>query len=216
MKPMYITYSNGVQPYLRMAEEICNKVIELDAGDATHIRLTQPGEEKNFNIAMYSEIFTEVEKVIADRPVIILDADHVLLKPIIEVFEGDWDIAAVYRSRSLDKYGRHDYCSGLVLLNNQRLDCITRFCHDWLTSMSSRPPSPGFCPKGLRNQGWSDTWFDDQTSLNEVITAEDKVTWEKVCFVGGYRVLPLHWNKYTLPGKDALILHLKGGRKPKR
>jgi len=215
MKPLYITYSNGVQPYLRMAEEICRKVTELDAGDCMHICLTKPEEEKNFNIAMYSKIFAEAERVIADRPVIILDADHVLLKPIIKVFEGEWDIGAVYRRRCLNEYGRHDFCSGLVLLNNRRLDCITRFCHDWLTSMSSRSPSPGFCPKGLRGQGWDDTWFDDQTSLNEVIAVEDKVEFEKVYVVRNYRILPLHWKNYTRSGEGAFILHLKGGRKSK-
>lgn len=215
MKPLYITYSNGLLPYVRMAEEICRKVVELDVGDCIHICLTEPEEEKNFDIAMYSKIFAETEKVIANRPVIILDADHMLLRPIIEIFDGDWDIGAVYRSRSLNKYGRHDFCSGLILLNNRRPNYIMKFCRDWMDSMSSRPPSPGFCPEGLRHQGWDDTWFDDQTSLNEVIAIDDEVMFGKIYIVGGYRVLPLHWKNYTCPGEEAFILHLKGARKRK-
>lgn len=215
MKPLYITYSSGLQPYHRMAEELCQQVSKLEAGDCIHICLIKPEEEKNFEIAVYNKIFDEAEKAIMRRPVIVLDADHVLLMPITEVFEGDWDIAAVYRSKSADEYGRHDYCGGLVLLNNRRPERILSFCSDWLKSMALRPPSPSFLSEGLRQQGWTDTWFDGQTSLNEII-ADDDVEFERIYTKNGYRVLPLHWNNYTLPGEGAFILHLKGGRKPKR
>jgi len=212
MKPLYITYSNELEPFNSMANELCHKVKKLNCGDCIHLHQSKPGAETNFSIAMYSMIFAEVKKIIVKRPIIILDADHILLKPIIEIFNGDWDVGAVYRSKCINKYGRHDYCSGLVLLNNRRPDRIIKFCYDWLHSMSSYILSPGFCPEGLKQQGWQDTWWNDQASLNEIITV-DEVTFGKIYTIKGYRVLPLHWNKYTLPSKEAVILHLKGGRK---
>jgi len=197
-----------------MAEGICTQVAELEAGDCIHLSQTKPETERNFNIAFYTRIFANVVHAIADRPVVVLDADHVVKRPIIEVFKRDWDIAAVYRSQSFDKYGRHDYCSGLILLNNRRPGLIVRFCKEWLDSMSSRPPSPGFCPKVLRKQGWLDTWFDDQTSLNDVIIPEkEEVEHEKIYSIRDYRILPLDWRSYTLPGEEVFIVHYKGSRK---
>lgn len=212
MKPLYVTSSNGVQPFHRMATELYHRVKELDAGDCIYFCQPEPEDEKLFEVAMYTKILAKAVEVIDERPVIALDSDHVLLRPIIEVFSAEWDVAAVYRKRCQNDYGRQDYSSGIVMLNNKRPGIIRQFCSEWLRKMRAWPIVPGWCPTALKEAGWADSWWADQSAFNEIVApTEGDITHGEIHTVNGYRILPLKEGEYGKKG--SFIKHFKGKRK---
>jgi len=215
MKPLFMTYSNEAQPFLRMAQDLCHQVDKLDAGDCYHLCINEPGANRNWYAECYTRFYEIFEKEIDDRPIIILDADHILCRSIIEIFESDWDVAAVYRKRCVTEFGRQDYCAGLVMFNNKRPDVVRKFYLEWLEKMKARPPVPGYCPATLKNAGWLDTWWIDQSALNDIIAPIDgEVKRGEIYVINDYKVLSLKNEGYGVNG--VFVKHLKGGRKPKQ
>lgn len=231
MKPLFLTYSNGEEPYLTLARKLGEEVRTLYAGDFYHLEVKGLGNNVDFFVEANGLLYPYVARALAEgKPVVILDCDNGLVKSIDFLFEIDFDVAAVFRYPQMQETGRQDYCSGLVALNNRRIDAVKKFWFDWIykTAFYKRG-SPKAFPSSLKRDGWLESWFTDQGSLNEillpdcnrgeVVEDEYEVCPGEIYEAHGYKVLPLERRLYgALPGdsKDAYVIHYKGKAKNQR
>jgi len=152
------------------------------------------------------------------------------LRQIDQLFETDFDIAAVFRYAQKNEWGRQDYCAGLVVLNNRRPALVKKFWIEWTykTAFWKQGNKEKF-PQALKDDGWLVSWFTDQSSLNQIILPDGnqnepeedshKIVPEQIYETHGYRVLPLERRLYgAIPGDsaDAYIIHYKGKAKAQR
>lgn len=217
-KPLYLTYTNGAEPWYDMAKKLCEQIKNLDAGNSFNLCLDEPGLGRSFFPEVFVRLYPKITQAIEMRPVIVLDADHKLRKPIIGVFSGDWDIAAVYRGILITDHGRQDYNAGFVMLNNRRPNVIRRFFFEWMyrSIISDWDCWNPYWPT-LMKQKWAKIWWESQSALNEIIALEDENTVElgRIYTKGRYRILPLDRTLYADRG-SIFIVHYKGncrGRK---
>ena len=229
-KPLFLTYTNGKEPYTTLADRLGKEIFNLDAGDFCHIRVDGPGNNMDFFAEVNGLLYPHITKALNSRPVVMLDCDNGLEKPMNHLFETDWDVAAVFRYPQRNEWGRQDYCAGLVVLNNRDPALVKKFWIEWTyrTAFWKQGNREKF-PQALRDDGWLVSWFTDQSSLNQIILpdgnqgdpTEDpyKIVPGKVYETNGYRILPLERRLYgAIPGDsaDAYIIHYKGKAKAQR
>lgn len=227
MKPLFLTYSNGREPYLTLAQKLGGEIAKLDAGDFRHIQVNGPGNNMDFFAEANGLLYPYIAKAINQRPVVVLDCDNGLERPIDHLFEMDWDIGVVFRYAQTKEWGRQDYCSGLIALNNKRPALIKKFWIEWTykTAFWKQCDTEEF-PQTLRDDGWLVSWYADQSSLNQIILPggnqgepeEDsyKIVSGEIYETHGYRILPLERRIYgAKPSdlEDACIIHYKGKTK---
>jgi len=231
MKPLFLTYSNGKEPYLTLANKLGEDIKTLYAGDFYHLEVRGPGNNVDFFAEVNSLIYPYIARGLNEqKPIVILDCDNGLVKSIDALFEADFDIAAVFRYAQMQESGRQDYCSGLVALNNRRVAVVKRFWIEWIyrTAFYQRGSTKGF-PRTLKNDGWLESWFTDQGALNEILLRDSSQDDPKhdhhevipgtIYQAHGYKILPLDRRIYgALPGdsKDACVIHYKGKAKNQR
>lgn len=216
MKPLYLTYTNGVELYVNMAQRLCRQIVDLEAGDCFHLCLNENGRNRDFFAECFMALYPKITQSINDRPIIVLDADNELKKPIIELFESDWDIAACYRQPISNEYGQQDYCNGVVMLNNKRPNTIRKFWAELIYRTLDITRQCSSCPTTLKDRGWLDTWWGDQAALNEIILPpSNEVKVGKIYETRGYKILPLKRSLYGTKhrNKNAFIIHHKGEKK---
>jgi len=231
MRPLFLTYSNGKEPYLTLANKLGEDVKTLYAGDFYHLEVKGPGNNMDFFAEVNGLLYPYIAKAFSEqRPVVMLDCDNGLVKSVETLFEMDFDIAAVFRYPQINEWGRQDYCSGLIVLNNRDPALIKKFWIEWTYKIAFwKQCDTGKFPQALKDGGWLASWFADQSALNRVILPnsnqgepeEDsyKIVPGEVYEANGYRILPLERRLYgALPGDagDAHIIHYKGKGKTQR
>ena len=126
-----------------------------------------------------------------------------------------------YRGPRRNSNGRQDYNGGLVALNNKRPDVVRKFWIDWInTGELWERVDNKFWPDTLKADGWKQSWYSKQSSLNQIIIPEDsdyRVVHGQSYVSHGYKIMPLKTELYgAKPGiEDAFIIHRKGGGKRK-
>lgn len=230
MKPLFLTYSNGKEPYVTLANKLGEEISNLDAGDFYHLEIKGPGNNVDFFAEANGLLYSYISKAINFQPVIVLDCDNGLKRPIDHLFNKDWDIAAAFRFAQIKEWGRQDYCSGLVALNNRRPAVIKKFWIEWTykTAFWKQSNVKEF-PQVLRDDGWLISWYTDQSSLNQIILPEgnqdipEKDSYEiipgQIYETHGYKILPLERRIYgakPIDSEDACVIHYKGKGKKKR
>jgi len=231
MKPLFLTYTNGKEPYLTLARKLRKDIKTLYAGDFYHLKVKSPGNNVDFFVEVNSLLYPYVSRALNEqRPIVFLDCDNGLVKSIDSLFEADFDVAAVYRYAQMQKTGRQDYCAGLVAINNKRVDVVKKFWVEWIyrTAFYKRGLPKGF-PPILKQEGWLESWFTDQGALNEILLPsgnqqepEDddyKIIPGKAYEVHGYKILPLDRRVYGAihtDSRDACVIHYKGKAKNQR
>ena len=231
MKPLFLTYTNGKEPYLTLARKLGEDIKTLYAGEFYHLEVKGPGNNTDFFVEVNSLLYPYVSRALSEqRPVVMLDCDNGLVKSIDTLFEADFDVAAVFRYAQMQETGRQDYCSGLVALNSVRPAIVKKFWVEWTyrTAFYKRGTTIGF-PQALKDSGWLESWFTDQGALNEIILPsgnqrepeEDdyRIIPGNTYEIHGYKILPLDRRIYgALPGdsKDACVIHYKGKTKNQR
>ncbi len=229
--PLFLTYSNGKEPYLTLAGKLGEEIKTLYAGDFYHLQIKGPGNNLDFFVEANGLLYPYISKALSEeKPVVVLDVDNGLVKSIDALFEADFDVAAVYRYPQMQETGRQDYCSGLVVLNNRSPAAVKKFWVDWTyrTAFYKGGLPTGF-PSGLKEDGWLESWFTDQGALNQILLppgnhGEPQDDWEIIVpgiayETHGYKVLPLERRVYgALPGdsQDAHVIHYKGKAKNQR
>jgi len=230
IKPLFLTYSNGKEPYITLANKLGEEIRDLDAGDFYHLEIKGPGGNVDFFAEANGLLYSYVSRAINSRPVIVLDCDNGLEKPVDSLFETDWDIAVAFRFAQIKEWGRQDYCSGLVALNNKRPAIIKKFWIEWTYKIAfwKQCDTKEF-PQTLKDDGWLVSWYTDQSSLNQIILPECnqgmpeddsyKIIPGQVYEAHGYKILPLERRVYgakPTDSEDACIIHYKGKGKRKR
>ena len=231
MKPLFLTYTNGKEPYLTLAHKLGEDIRTLDAGDFYHIQIKGSGYNTDFFVEANGLLYPYINRALSEqKPIVVLDCDNGLVKSIDALFEADFDVAAVFRYAQMQESGRQDYCSGLVALNNKRPDVIKKFWVEWIyrTAFYKKGSMEGF-PQALKDDGWLELWFTDQGALNEILLPsgnqqepeEDdyKIVLGNIYEVHGYKILPLDRRIYgALPtdSEDACVIHYKGKAKAQR
>lgn len=227
MKPLFLTISNNREPYLTLAKKLGENIERLGAGDFQLIEVNFPGGNPDFFTVATCLTYSYIIKAINTRPIIVLDCDNELKKPLPNIFETDWDVAACYRYSQSDECGRNDYNGGLVALNNKRPDIIRKFWVEWINKAELwTKPDSVFFAETLRIDGWRPSWLAKQCSLNQIILPEcnqdmpENDSYEiipgQIYVSHGYKIMPLRRNLYgARPEKaeDAFIIHHKGKKK---
>lgn len=220
MKPLYLIHSNEDKLYHSMARRFCKQVKELDAGPVFHLVLKDPGRGRSYFGEAYATLYPFISKAIDEQPVIVVDADHILKKPIIGLFDDDWDIAAVYRGPSPTEHGRQDYCAGSVFLNNKRPNLIRKFWIEWTHKTWTADSIPAGFPDSLLNKDWRQTWMEDQAALNEMIlsSVDNTVKIGHIHEVNHRLILPLANHLYGKGsiGPERFMRHIKGFHKRRK
>ena len=221
MKPLFITFTNLREPYLSLAKNLGETIKRFDAGDFRHIKVYPLGDNRDFFTTSDCLVYSYIIKEINSRPLIILDCDNGLQRALPDIFEADWDIGACYRGPRRNHNGRQDYNGGLVALNNKRPDIIRKFWVEWInTGELWKKSDTRFWPETLEADGWRQSWYNKQSSLNQIIIPEDpdyRVVPGQSYVSHGYKIMPLKTELYgAKPGiEDAFIIHRKGGGKRK-
>lgn len=227
MKPLFLTVSNLREPYLTLAKKLGESIEKLDAGDFQLIKVNFPGGNADFFTISTCLTYSYIIRAINMRPIIVLDGDNELKKPLPNIFKTDWDVAACYRYPQSNECGRNDYNGGLVALNNKRPDVIRKFFVEWINKAELwKKPDSMFSLEILRIDGWRQGWFSKQCSLNQIILPECnqdmpendsyKIIPGQTYVSHGYRILPLERRIYGAAPQDsgdASIIHYKGKKK---
>lgn len=228
MKPLFLTYTNGKEPYLTLARKLEEDIKTLYAGDFYHLQVKGPGNNVDFFVEVNSLLYPYISRALNEqKPVVMLDSDNGLVKSIDALFEVDFDVAAVFRYAQMQKSGRQDYCAGLVALNNRRPAVIKKFWVEWTyrTAFYKQGITEEFHPI-LKKEGWLTSWFTDQGALNEMLlpdgNKQDPKDDEYEIIPGtiyeahGYKILPLDRRVYGAEyrdSSDACVIHYKGKTK---
>ena len=231
MKPLFLTYSTGKEPFLTLANKLEKDIKTLYAGDFYHLVVNGPVNNMDFFVEANGLLYPYITQALSEeKPVVVLDVDNGLVKSIDALFETDFDVAAVFRYPQMQETGRQDYNSGFVALNNRRPAVVKKFWVEWTykTAFYKRGSAKAF-PSTLKQYGWLESWFTDQGALNEMLLPSGnqrepgdddyKIIPGNVYEVHGYKILPLDRRIYgALPGdsKDAHIIHYKGKSKNQR
>jgi len=227
VKPLFLTYSNRKEPFLTLANKLGEEIEDANAGDFYHIQVEDPGNNMDFFAEVNGLLYSYITKAINSRPVIVVDCDNGLKSRINHLFETDWDVAAVFRFAQTKEWGRQDYCSGLVALNNRRPNVVKKFWIEWTykTAFWKQCDTKEF-PQTLKDDGWLVSWYADQSSLNQIILPDDnqgdpeedsyRIVPNQIYETHGYKILPLERRLYGAKpsdSEDAYIIHYKGKTK---
>jgi len=230
MKPLFLTFLTFKEPFLTLAYKLKEDIERLDAGDFQVVQVTYPGGDANFYVVSCCLLYSYITREINTRPIVMLDCDNELKKPINHLFEADFDIATVFRFAQMRTSGRQDYCGGLIALNNKRPDIIRKFWIEWInkTALWEEKDLERF-PDSLRFDGWNRSWLGVQSCLNQILLPEcnqgdpekdeHKISPGDIYETNGYKVMPLDRRVYgALPrdSEDACVIHYKGKTKNQR
>jgi len=155
-KPLFLSYTNGKEPYLTLARKLGEDIKTLYAGDFYHLEVKGPGNNVDFFAEVNSLLYPYIARALNEqKPVVFLDCDNGLVKSIDTLFEVDFDIAAVFRYAQINEWGRQDYCAGFVALNNRDPALIKKFWIEWTykTAFWKRCDIKKF-PQALKDDGW--------------------------------------------------------------
>lgn len=225
----FITYQDGTEPYFSMAEELTESCLKHHPRSVVYDTLMLgPGEGREFFAEVLGRSWRFFSDHLTDGPVVLLDADCLLVDEIVLPADG-WDIAAVHRGHCSNSYGCQDFLSTVVAFNNERPDVSRRFWALWLYDMLSIDMSGMELPRSvamhndrLKEQGWKESWFADQASLNRILRARmvryDVGRVESLfdrTGTGFTRILPLDRDVYAAKHgtEGAKIVHYKGDLK---
>jgi hypothetical protein len=204
----FITYATDTEPYKSMAQRLKDSIHDAKAGVCHVIELEPNGSN------LFAEALGRGYKIMSDfideGPVILIDADCFVWKPIDHLFDKEFSLAAVHRGECSNQMGNQSFLSTVVCFH-PRDPNIARYLWLWWAerTMLLATIEPQVEKEKVRNAllaklGWLANWYCDQTALNEILHAREAAS--------PLEVLRLARNKYAAaPGtKDAYIWHAKG------
>ncbi len=207
----FITYHDGTEPFKTMATELKESVDTNTREDCVIVQVKPNGGPilSEFYGAMYP-IFSQA---IQDGPVVVLDADCFVQKPIDDLFEKDFAIAAIYRGKVSVSQGRQDFLGSFIGFHPYYSNLVRELWMKWISNIFGYAKSEheliaATRYEDMKRNGWFPCWYSGQTAYNDMLfEAEEK----KI------PILRLDRKEYAArPGtKDAYVIHHKGSRKLK-
>ena len=137
-----------------------------------------------------------------DMPVFYLDNDCIIMNPVDDLLERDFDVAVIYRYKWLMDLGRNDCLGGFLFFKNQNKDKEDKFLKKLIKETKA------FYKKEL-DEG-IDPWYYDQYAINNLIgpppVERNKLNYDLAFYyepvlkeVDGVKVLYLSANEWACP-----------------
>lgn len=207
----WITYATDTEPYSSMAKRLAESVDEAKAG-VCHIVDLNPNGSNLFAEAL-GRGYELMSDFIDEGPVIFIDADCIVRKPVYDLFETRFIVAAVHRGKVATSMGRQDFISCLACFHPHSPNLARHLWLRWAElTMNMAINKPQVEKQKHRNDsltkaGWLANWCCDQTSFNEILFEMEERNPSDV--------LRLNRDEYAArPNiEDPYIIHYKGGRK---
>jgi len=206
----FLTYHDGTEPFKTMARDLDASIV-ANTDSRCHVFEVQPNGG-HYLIEFYSALYPNFSQMISDGPVVVLDADCIVMKPIDDLFEKNFAIAAIHRGKCTNSSGRQDFLGSLIGFSPACPNLVRKLWQSWIADTWNYIEKPPVAQAALRHEslkekGWHSNWYGGQSAYNEMLyraEAEDPGS-----------VLRLDREKYSArPGtEDAYIWHRKGGRK---
>lgn len=207
----WITAHDNAEPFKTMATELWASIAMAGAGTCNIVPVRPNGG--HYLIEMYGAMYPIFSQAIQEGPVVILDSDCIVQKPIDHLFEQDFVMAAIYRGSCTIAMGRQSFL-GCFMAFHPKYPMVARQL--WMSWMArtfdylDKPlePAADIRHKINREKGWHVNWFGGQTAYNDILfDAEEK----------GIPILRLDRREYAAKpdNKDACIVHFKGREKLK-
>jgi hypothetical protein len=158
-----------------------------------------------------------VESAAFTAPTVFLDSDAFLLRSACGVFSNDFDIGVTYR----DIGGQMPINEGVILANARDAECVRRFFRSYVATYLNLERHPLV----VSTYGNVRRWRGGQLSINAVSGGWNRYAASIADGDFGGRMAYLPCSRYNLSPveegdiqapvlKRALVLHLKGSRKP--
>jgi len=141
----------------------------------------RPVDQQNFMLERTRRQADFLQQRPFDRPVVFADTDMLLISPLSDLFEQDFDIALTVRSNS-----QMPVNGGLILANSKRPEASRAFFSRLLSIMEEEALTP-----------WRE-WYGDQYALAEILQGIDVAeNIGRVVDAEGVRILLLDSSRYN-------------------
>ncbi len=203
----FLTYHDGTEPFKTMANRLRQSIINIRAGVVNVFKIEPNGG--SILAEGYGVMYPVFSQAITRGPVVFLDADCIVQKPIDHLFEDDFAIAAIHRGKCTNSQGRQDYLGCLVGFHPGNPNLVRHLWLDWMSRIYPWAAENLLVESAIRrhedmeDHGWCKAWYAGQTAYNTMLgRAKDQ----------GVSILHLDRREYAAsPGaKDAYVVHFKG------
>ncbi len=210
----FIAAHDCTQPFQSITEELRRSIEDTGAGNCHVVRVQPNGGQilQEFYGAMYP-IFSQA---IQNGPVVVLDGDCIVQKPLDDLFRQDFAIGAIYRGKCSCSQGHQDFLGCFVAFNPKYPNLVRQLWLEWMSRIYAYSsdkllvsvPMATIRHEQLDAKGWSKAWFAGQTAYNNMLFDAEEC---------GLPILRLDRKEYAARpnDKNAYVTHNKGGRKLK-
>lgn len=206
----WITYHDGTEPFKTMAHELGRSINEVGAGKVTVFEVLPNGG--HYLIEFYGAMYPVFSQAIQHGPVVIIDSDCIVKKPIDDLFEKDFTLGAIYRGSCANSMGKHDFLGSFLGFNSLHPGAARRLWMRWIALVFDYLEKP-VVPAAIRRRenieakGWHSNWYGGQAAYNEILFEEEEKN--------PGSVLRLDRNMYAARSgtEEACVWHQKGERK---
>ncbi len=208
----FISYHDGTEPFKTMADKLWASVAKAGAGVAYIVKVKPNGG--SILAEGYCAMYPIFSQAITEGPVVFLDADCIVQKPIDHLFEKDFAIAAIHRGKCSNAQGRQDFLGCFVGFHPGNPNLVRELWLDWMSRIYPLAAEHFLVKSAIRrhedmeDNGWCKAWYAGQTAYNNMLYDAEDI---------GVPILRLGRKEYAArPGdKDAYVIHYKGHGKVK-
>lgn len=208
----FITAHDGTEPFETMAHALFRSVFANDFGAIKEVVVNPNGG--HYLVEFYSAMYPVFSQAIQKGPVVILDSDCIVQRPLDDIFERDFTIGAIHRGKCANSMGTQDFLGSLIAFHPKDPNEARHFWHSWMAhvySFLSKPvvTASAVRSEGIKAKGWHHNWYGGQAAYNDILYELEKSVPKAV--------LRLSREYYAAsPGTvDAYVVHAKGTGKLK-
>lgn len=202
----WLTFHDGTEPFKSMADDLRKSIEDTKAGNSGIIMV--PPNGGHYLVEFYGAMYPIFSQAIQTGPVVILDADCKVNKPIDHLFEEDFVIAAVHRGKCVNTMGTHDFLGSFIGFHSKYPELCRHLWMSWMAHifdfLNKEPvESAKVRRESITEKGWHPNWFGGQAAYNDILYGAEKA---------GIPIKRLDKNEYADRWKTegAYIAHLKG------
>lgn len=206
----WITAHDGTQPFVKMAENLKKSIHDADAGACIIVDVEPNGG--HYLIEMYGAMYPAFTQFITMGPVVILDSDCLVKAPIDDLFEKDFDIAAIHRGNCVNSMGKQDFLGCFIGFNPRDPNFVRKLWTGWMNQtfkyLNKEPVASAVKRReNIVSKGWHPNWYAGQTAYNDMLYDAEQVG-QGIVLRLDRKVYAAPWNTEGVP-----VWHLKGERK---
>ena len=207
----FITYHDGTEPFKEMSFDLFQSIFLGSYGRCEVVEIKPNGG--SILAEGYCAMYPVFSQAITKGPVVFLDADCIVQKPIDHLFEKDFAIAAIHRGKCSNSQGQQDYLGCFVGFHPGKPNLVRALWLNWMDRIYPYMIGPLVDSavkrhEDMKKRGWHPAWYAGQSAYNDMLFNCEEV---------GIPILRLDRKEYAArPGdKDAYVIHHKGHGKVK-